>query len=451
MQHVVCPQPWFARLVQDLASHPGRPILARFGIQRVRDDIRWLLRDPGGGFESRPPNVPDALFEIHGHDQDVAPALTLSSTAVGRLDLGHGRLSGHLGGVALMDGVLRPLDKMVLIGSGMYRILAHGEGHRGSMLASRVFPPSLLSDAWSRTIGALGGEDIWHRLVRLRVGVIGCSRSGSLAAVALARLGVRDLTLIDPDIVEAHHLGEMEAVSESDIGRPKALAVANQVRRILGQSAPFVNPIVADLAQPPARIAARACDVLFLCVDNDAARLLAAILGSLYHKVLVDIGTGIHFIEETAGPLGPRARGSRPRARVMGADVRMILPGNGCLLCRGNLAHYAQAVDELCNQPRRRSLPTDGWRTQRAGSLRSLNELAVASGIQMFQDLVVERIQSSTWLRLEIHEVGRLTVRYPEVVPSTGNLARCPLCARSGLGDLALNAAVSLAFSATLG
>src|SRR5262249_18539785 len=152
--------------------------------------------------------------------------------------------------VALMDGVLRPLDGIVLVGSGMYRIMAHGEGHRGSSLRSRVLPLHLLSGPWSRTIGALGGEDVWHRLVRLRVGVVGCSRSGSLAAIALARLGIRDLTLIDPDIVEAHHLGEMEAVSESDIGRPKALAVANHVRRMLGESAPFLNPIVADLAQP---------------------------------------------------------------------------------------------------------------------------------------------------------------------------------------------------------
>jgi molybdopterin/thiamine biosynthesis adenylyltransferase len=46
------------------------------------------------------------------------------------------------------------------------------------------------------------------------------------------RLGVRSLTLIDPDAIEAHNLGEMDTVTEEDLGAFKVEALAKRLRSL---------------------------------------------------------------------------------------------------------------------------------------------------------------------------------------------------------------------------
>jgi molybdopterin/thiamine biosynthesis adenylyltransferase len=243
-------------------------------------------------------------------------------------------------------------------------------------------------------------------------------------------LGIRQLTLIDPDLVETHNLGEMDAVADTDLGRPKAEAIADHLCALLSHASVSVSPVVASISHPTALAAAKACDVLFCCADNDAARLATAILATMYHKVLVDLGTGI-FYPTPPSPTPPLSH--PPTPRTMGADVRLILPGDGCLLCRGNLTNYAQAVDDLCNQRSLEDLQRD-WSPQRAGSLRTLNQLATALGVQMFQDLVAGRLLASVWAHVEINEAGRLAIHYPPLPQPTDSPA-CALCGKAGLGD----------------
>ncbi|MBC7239443.1 MAG: hypothetical protein H5T71_05025 [Chloroflexi bacterium] len=100
-------------------------------------------------------------------------------------------------------------------------------------------------------------------------------------------------------------------------------------------------------------------------------------------------------------------------------------------MCYGNLVDYDQAVAMLLD-PKVRSQAD--WRMQRAGSLRSLNEIAVGAAIHMVQDLVIGRLEHSTWLHIECDESGHLIAEYPS--PHTGGWGqRCALCARAGIGD----------------
>ncbi len=54
----------------------------------------------------------------------------------------------------------------------------------------------------------------------------------------------------------------------------------------------------------------------------------------------------------------------------------------------------------------------------------------------MLQDLGAERLQSSTWARIEFDDSGRMAVQYPSLPPA--GAARCALCAKAGLGDIGL-------------
>jgi hypothetical protein len=248
-----------------------------------------------------------------------------------------------------------------------------------------------------------------------------------MLAESLGRLGLDKLTLIDPDRIEPHNLGEMALVTGSDRGRPKAKAVAARLSRVRRFRPGWPRGLAVGLDHPSAIVEARACDVLACCVDDDAARLRAGLIACIDHKVFLDIGVAVLPGEVDVPP-------ANPPARITGADVRLIIPGNGCLLCRGGLRREARAFEDLI-WGREAAGPirgADEWRTQRAGSLGSLNQLAVALAVQMVQDLVADRLRTTTWAQLLIDDAGQLVVGYPRPDLREG---ACGLCPRAGLGD----------------
>jgi hypothetical protein len=269
---------------------------------------------------------------------------------------------------------------------------------------------------WSRTRGALG-EVGWRRLRELRVAVLGCGRSGSLAAAALWQAGVARLTLIDPDTLEEHNLGEMDAVTPADLGCAKVVAVTSALRGRPGGADSVLEPVAESVLSLAALAGVKRSDVLVCCVDNATARLAAAFLAALYLRPLLDVGTGIFREGEV---------------RRMGADVRLVLPGAGCLLCQGGIAGLEQAWRELRASPA--PAPPDDWRRQRAGSLRSLNSVAVHLGLRLLEDLADGRLVGSTWLHLEYDGAGVPALETRTPAPEWA----CRLCRFTGHGDAAL-------------
>ncbi len=120
--------------------------------------------------------------------------------------LGSGAQRGWIAGSVVTEHHVEPVHALSLVGAGMYTLSLVANHTPVAVTHRRTVGMSTALTRWSRTIGALGGEDVWQRLIRLRVAVIGCGRSGSITALSLARLGLRHLTLIDPDMVELHNL-----------------------------------------------------------------------------------------------------------------------------------------------------------------------------------------------------------------------------------------------------
>ena len=329
-----------------------------------------------------------------------------------------GAARGFVAAILRTDAGIEPLHSLCLPGAGMHHL---------SLFDPRLQTTPGNGERHSRTVGALGGHQIWHRLTGLHFTIVGCGRTGSFVAGDLARLGAQSLTLIDPDLLEEHNLGEMDLARDESLGLPKVDALARAACELNGYSNGGISPLPVVVSHRSALDACRESDVIFSCVDNDGARLTTAILATLNHKVLVDIGTGIRFTElRTSNP--------ERRNRVMGADVRLILPGDGCLLCRGNLTQYARAVEDIITHrpPHKADV---NWQPQRAGSLRSLNQVAAGIAVQMLQDLVAERIHASLWAHLECDNAGSFSVTYPASAPQATS---CPLCAKAGEGEAGL-------------
>ncbi|AIT80706.1 HesA/MoeB/ThiF family protein [Novosphingobium pentaromativorans] len=111
-------------------------------------------------------------------------------------------------------------------------------------------------------------------LAEAHVVLVGCGGIGSPALQYLAAAGIGRLTLVDDDVVDVSNLQRQTIFTPSDIGKPKAEAAAEWVRRFdLGLE---VRAIVQRVKiENVAQILAGASLVLDGC-DNFATRLLVS-------------------------------------------------------------------------------------------------------------------------------------------------------------------------------
>ena len=140
--------------------------------------------------------------------------------------------------------------------------------------------------------------------------IIGAGAVGSALAELLARAGVRDMTVMDSDCVEAGNLVRHTLLS-SDISRPKAstLRARLDAATLHGNVAGIDASFPPDDAETAGRI--RNCAVVIDTTGNDA---VAAAMGSFYWdgiKTFVSVSLGIHarrlFCFTARGPAFPRA------------------------------------------------------------------------------------------------------------------------------------------------
>ncbi|GIU73099.1 MAG: hypothetical protein KatS3mg004_0186 [Bryobacteraceae bacterium] len=409
---------WTA-LLKRLERDPSAPQFCPAGRSQPGHTAELLVTQEGHSAQSVPPRRVVVIAATR--PGELAARLRslgleqLGADVAAALAVGVGAAAGRVAGLALGPHGASPLSSVRILMKGLPEIpLAASPG---------IVPWSLPATeaeraVWSRSLGALG-ERAWRRLASLHVVQIGCGRTGSLMAASLARIGIRNLTLVDPDRLEAHNLGEMDLMRPQQIGDFKVYAAAEELERMayrLGCDAGS-RLSVAPLAEPVSSLkaleAAKRADVLISCVDNETARAAVAVLARLYLKPLLDVGTAV--LEESG-------------RRHMGADIRLVMPDE-CLLCVGGLNEPGVAMSRLIAAPEE----TSGldWRRHRAGSLRSLNTVAVGLGLRLLEELAAGRRGTSAWVRVEFEANG---LPYLEVRDSRRR-EQCPLCRYGGWGD----------------
>lgn len=144
-------------------------------------------------------------------------------------------------------------------------------------LAAPGFPPPVHiaeAELFCRQ-AAMPGHD-QERLEAAHIAVIGCGGLGSWIALGLARMGVRELTLVDPDRFDRTN-APRQLVFSGDLGREKADAVARNVLahmtnrgRVRGEAWAF-DETSERLDQ--------SVSGLVVGIDNNGARLAASSLG----------------------------------------------------------------------------------------------------------------------------------------------------------------------------
>jgi thiamine biosynthesis protein ThiF, family 2 len=178
-----------------------------------------------------------------------------------------------------------------------------------------------------------------ERLERAVVGFAGCGGLGSHAALALARLGVGNLVIVDFDTVEPTNLNRQAFVAE-DLCTAKVDA--------LGRLISSVNPLATvarhNCVLAPGNIAGIfcGCQVILECLDNPIAKRM------FVETVLEEIPETVVVAASGIGGLGPAAeietRRIMSRLWLVGDGISGVEEGLGLAAPRVMIAAGQQAL-----------------------------------------------------------------------------------------------------------
>lgn len=182
---------------------------------------------------------------------------------------------------------------------------------------------------WDRQVRAFGNEG-QARIRRVRTAIVGCGGTGSVVAQQLAHLGVQEIMLIDPDVLEVSNLNRVVGTQASDVGRAKVHILAESITSIgLGTRVTAVRGDIRDAAT--ARQLTEV-DAIISCTDSHSSRAAINQLAYQYVIPAFDVGVAIGAVDGEVTYIAGRAQ--------------MLAPGLACLVC-GNTIDAAQVRREL--------------------------------------------------------------------------------------------------------
>ena len=219
-------------------------------------------------------------------------------------------------------------------------------------------------DRQVRMFGATGQ----HILQASKVAVIGLGGIGSLLVEYLARLGVGNLVLIDPDEIESSNLSRVVGATRVDVevGQLKTQIAVRHAREMAIHAK--LQPLAGDVSSHSVAQVLRDCDFIFLAADSMRARLVVNALAHQYLIPAIQMGAKIR-------------RGDCGNLEDAMCAVRHIRPGTGCLWCNGLIDPTQLAIEAKSDSERKEQ----AYGVQEPNpSVITLNAVAAAHAVNDF-------------------------------------------------------------------
>jgi len=273
---------------------------------------------------------------------------------------------------------------------------------------------------YERQIRAFGRE-MQPRISSLKVGVVGLGGTGSHIAQQLAYLGVKDLVLIDSQLVEDTNLNRLVGATPKDVGKPKVKVIGSWVSRISPKAK--VQPIHADLRNSAVFDALKVTDVIFGCVDNDGARLILNELSLAYLVPLIDCGVEIEVEGQQILQAGGR--------------VNLVLPGGPCLACMEqiNLGEARITLSQPEEIHRARQMGYIQGDDEPSPSVVSLNGVVASLAVTEFLNLITGTRPPQPFAVYDVLGTGRGRDAQWVVRQKAERVECCFECSLTGVGD----------------
>jgi len=244
------------------------------------------------------------------------------------------------------QGRFVPMSEILVIGRCVRRIKAGG---LGKIVATEV------DGIYDRQIRAFGKEGQFL-ISGAKVGVVGVGGTGSATAEQLARLGVTDIVLVDPDTFSPSNLSRMYGTFATKRRRrwwPWNPANGPHLKvDLVAEHLVRIQPGIRATRIPQSvvlRNAAQALldrDVLFLCTDEHWGRSVVNELAYQYLIPTINLGMSI------------RSRDSRITGGSGAVDV--VRPGTACLWC-SQFLNAGRITAESLSRKKRRILHGEGY------------------------------------------------------------------------------------------
>jgi molybdopterin-synthase adenylyltransferase len=197
-------------------------------------------------------------------------------------------------------------------------------------------------DRQSLALGKAGQKT----LGTLHVAIVGMGGTGSVAFLQLAHLGIRRITVIDGDRVEASNVSRILGATADDAGRTWKVEVAARYAERLGIGTE-VRSLRGHLGKDVSPEEIEGCDLVLSCVDKHLPRALLNRLS--YEKAVPVIDMGSAFRVDADG-------------RVTAGSGRVVVvgPGRRCLACWGHIDPNRIRIESLSESDRARGV-ADGY------------------------------------------------------------------------------------------
>lgn len=139
---------------------------------------------------------------------------------------------------------------------------------------------------------AFFGDEGQRLLSTSNVVVIGVGGVGSHIVQQLAYLDVRNITIVDDDVLEDTNCNRLIGVNKThELGMPKVEIMKEYAENINEDCS--VIPVKNNLRSVPAFNAIKSAGFVFSCVDNDGARLVVNELCLAYELPFLDVASDI--------------------------------------------------------------------------------------------------------------------------------------------------------------
>lgn len=272
---------------------------------------------------------------------------------------------------------------------------------------------------FDRQVSAFG-RTFQTRVRALRVGIAGVGGIGSIIVEELARLGVRDWVLVDPDVVEVSNLNRLLGSTFDDVSEEiaKVDVAARNVSMIDGGAR--VTALRCTVFTQRALDALRTCDVLIAATDNDASRMVLNALAAQYLIPIVHVGVN----------LGVDGEG---RFEDVSGEVALPALGTWCLLCAG-MIDATRAGQDLARPEERELLHQRGYLPGIAApAVYHLNAVVASLAVAEIHNLVAPYRELRRYVVYRDLQGEMLPVE----VPRSQDCLHCSPDGLIGLGDLA--------------
>lgn len=227
--------------------------------------------------------------------------------------------NGVTGRVWVSDEKPVPISQINVVGRFLKRLQFH----------ESQFDPDF-DDIHDRQVRAFGAEG-QSLIENTKVALVGVGGTGSPVAEQLARLGIRDIVLVDPDLVSASNLSRIYGSFPSSVGHHKVDVVANHMAKI--QPSIKVSRVRKSAVTGTAARTLLDRDVIFLCTDEHWGR---SIVNQIAHQYLIPTIN-----------LGMRITSAEGRIEHAIGVVDVLRPDMPCLWCSQFLSARRIAAESV--------------------------------------------------------------------------------------------------------